>query len=404
MHCVRNVTENLYSVGADDHRIQLFENIHPISKGVSYNAYVLLDEKTVLFDTVDWAVCRQFMENIAFVLDGKPLDYMVINHMEPDHAACLEQILLVYPQVKIISNDKAFSYMKQFGFRVDDANCIRVKEGDTQSFGKHNVTFVMAPMVHWPEAMVCFDTTSGVLFSADAFGTFGALNGVLFNDEVDFQRDWMDEARRYYTNIVGKFGPQVQTLLKKASGLPIQYICPLHGPVWRNNFELFIEKYLRWSSYTPEKKGILIVYASMYGSTEAAAVALASQLIQKGCLEVKVCDVSTTDTSELISMTFQYSHLVLAGVTYNMGIFPKLHDFLADMKALNLQNRTVALIENGTWACTVGKLMAKELEGMKNMRILEENVSLLSVLNDSKMADLENLANALIQSVNETTV
>ena len=235
MYCYRKVTDDYYWVGANDHRLALFENIHPIPRGVSYNAYVLLDEKTVLFDTVDWSASRQFLENVAAVLNGRDLDYMVINHMEPDHGASIEEILIRYPNVKIITTEKAELFMHQFGFTVDGKTEI-VKEGDTKSFGKHTVTFVAAPMVHWPEVMVTFDTTSGVLFSADAFGTFGALDGKLFNDEVDFDRDWLDDARRYYTNIVGKYGPHVQALLKKASGLDIKYICPLHGPVWRNNF------------------------------------------------------------------------------------------------------------------------------------------------------------------------
>ena len=237
MYCVRNVTEDLYWIGANDHRLSLFENIHPIPRGVSYNAYVLLDEKTVLFDTVDWSACRQFLENLEYVLQGRPLDYMIINHMEPDHGASIEEILLRYPKVKIISTEKAFMLMRQFDFHVDGHELIEVKEGDSQTFGKHTVTFIEAPMVHWPEAMVTFDTTNGVLFSADAFGSFGALDGKLFNDEVNFDRDWIDDARRYYTNIVGKYGPHVQLLLKKASGIlkDIKYICPLHGPVWRSN-------------------------------------------------------------------------------------------------------------------------------------------------------------------------
>lgn len=403
MHNVRNVTENLFFVGVDEHRLHLFENIHPISKGVSYNSYVLLDEKTVLFDTVDWSVCRQFMENVAFVLRDRPLDYLVINHMEPDHAASLEQVILKYPDVKIISTEKAFLYMRQFGFDIGNRGIV-VTEGDQMTFGKHNFAFVMAPMVHWPEAMVSFDLTTGTLFAADAFGTFGALNGVLFNDEIDFDRDWIDEARRYYTNIVGKYGPHVQALLKKASTLPIKLICPLHGPVWRNDFGYILDKYNRWSSYTPEKKGVLIVYASMYGNTEQAAVALASQLIQKGFLEVRVCDVSTTHVSELISLSFQYSHIVLASVTYNLGIYPLMHNFLADMKALNLQNRTVAIIENGTWACSAGKQMIKELEGMKNMTILNESMTISSAVNEANAPDIKTIAQALIESLDAATV
>lgn len=399
MNCVRNITEDLFFVGADEHRLNLFENIHPISRGVSYNAYVLLDEKTVLFDTVDWAVCRQFMENVAFALDGRPLDYLVINHMEPDHAASLQQVISTYPEVKVVSTEKAFLYMKQFGFDIGD-RAITVTEGQTMSFGKHEFVFVLAPMVHWPEAMVSFDTTTGTLFSADAFGTFGALNGVLFNDEVNFDRDWIDDARRYFTNIVGKFGPQVQALLKKAGGLNIKLICPLHGPVWRSDFGYILDKYNRWSTYTPEKNGILIAYASMYGNTEQVAGALASKLIQTGFLDVRMCDISTTHVSELISHAFEYSHIVIASPTYNLGIFPPTLTFLHDMKALNLQKRTFALIENGTWACTSGKQMTKEIEEMKDVTILNEKVTINSSLSDDQAGSLDTLAQALLGSMN----
>lgn len=404
MHCVRNITEDLVFLGVDEHRLHLFENIHPIPRGVSYNAYLLLDEKTVLFDTVDWAVCRQFMENLEFSLGGRPLDYLVVNHMEPDHAASLEQVLAAYPEVKVISTEKAFLFMRQFGFDLGDHGSMIVTEGDSMSFGKHNFVFVMAPMVHWPEAMVSFDLTTGTLFAADAFGSFGALNGVLFNDEVDFDRDWIDDARRYYTNIVGKYGPHVQALLKKAGGLEIKLICPLHGPVWRSDFGYILDKYLRWSSYTPEKKGVLIAYASMYGNTEQAAVALASQLIQKGCLDVRVCDVSTTHVSELISLAFQYSHMALASVTYNLGIYPLMHNFLMDMKALNLQNRTVAILENGSWACVSGKLIAKELDSMKNMTILNEGMTISSAVNEANAPNLESIAQSLIDSMATTEI
>nr|HBL05618.1 FprA family A-type flavoprotein [Clostridium sp.] len=330
MFCVRKVTEDLYWVGGNDRRLALFENVHPIPRGVSYNSYLLLDEKTVLFDTVDWSICRQFLENIQAVLNGRPLDYLVINHMEPDHGAAIEEIILRYPDVKIISTEKSFLLMRQFGFEID-GRMEEVVEGDVKSFGKHEITFVAAPMVHWPEAMVTFDTTNGVLFSADAFGSFGALDGKLFNDEVDFDRDWIDDARRYYTNIVGKYGPHVQALLKKASGLDIKMICPLHGPVWRTDLGYLIDKYDKWSRYEPEEKAVMIVYASMYGNTEAAATALATKFVEKGMKNVVMYDVSSTHVSELISETFRVSHVVLASVTYNLGIYPPMHSYLMDM-------------------------------------------------------------------------
>lgn len=399
MHCVRKVTDDLYWVGANDHRLALFENIHPIPRGISYNSYLLLDQKTVLFDTVDWASCRQFLENISMLLDGRQLDYLVVNHVEPDHAASVEEILLRYPKVQIISTEKAFALLRQFGFTVDGRADV-VKEGDTRTFGKHVVTFVAAPMVHWPEVMVTFDTTNGVLFSADAFGSFGALDGKLFNDEVNFDRDWVDDARRYYTNIVGKYGPQVQNLLKKAAKLDIKMICPLHGPVWRSNLGYYLDKYDKWSRYEPEEKGVMIVYGSMYGNTESAAEALAAKLVEKGIANVEMFDVSSTHVSYLISETFRLSHVVLASVTYNLGIYPPMHNYLMDMKALNLQNRTFAILENGSWACTSGKLMRQFLEEeMKNMHVLDEKLTLKSALTEEKLPDLEALADSLTASV-----
>ena len=402
MYCVRNVTENLYWVGANDHRLHLFENIHPIPRGVSYNAYLLLDEKTVLFDTVDWSVCRQLLENVEYLLGERSLDYLVINHMEPDHGASIEEILLRWPQVKIISTEKAFLFMRQFGFQVDGHELIEVKEGDSFSFGKHNVTFVAAPMVHWPEAMVTFDTTNGVLFSADAFGSFGALDGKLFADEVNFDRDWIDDARRYLTNIVGKYGPHIQLLLKKAGGIldQIKYICPLHGPVWRKDLGYFIDKYDKWSRYEPEEKGVLIAYASMYGNTEAAAQALAAKLCEKGVTNVWVYDVSNTHVSYLVSESFRLSHIVLASVTYNLGIYPVMHDYLMHLKGLNLQNRTFALIENGSWAPKSGDLMQKFIEDeMKNMTVLGDRLSVASALHPDKASELESLANSIVESM-----
>ena len=402
MYCVRNITEDLYWVGANDHRLHLFENIHPIPQGVSYNAYLLLDQETVLFDTVDWSAYRQLVENMDYVLGDRPLDWLLINHMEPDHGASIEQILLRYPNVKIISTEKAYMLMRQFGFHPDDHECITVAEGDTHCFGNHTVTFVAAPMVHWPEAMVTFDTTNGVLFSADTFGSFIALDGKLFADEVDFDRDWLDEARRYLTNIVGKYGPHIQLLLKKAGGIldQIKYVCPLHGPVWRENLGYLVEKYDKWSRYEPEEQGVMIAYASMYGNTESAAQALAGKLCEKGCTNVAVYDVSNTHVSYLISEAFKYSHIVLASVTYNLGIYPVMHNFLMDMKALNMQNRTFALIENGSWACKSGDLMQKFIdEELKGMTVLNERLSMASSMGADKKVDLEALADAIIDSM-----
>lgn len=399
MSCVRKVTEDLYWVGVNDKRLHLFENIHPISRGVSYNSYLLMDKKTVLFDTVDWSGCREFLKNIEEVLNGAPLDYLVVNHMEPDHAASMEEVLIRYPKCKVISNEKAFMFMYQFGFNVEGRK-IEVKEGDTKCFGNHTVTFVAAPMVHWPEAMVTFDTTNGVLFSADAFGSFGSLDGKLFNDEVNFDRDWIDDARRYFCNIVGKYGPFVQLLLQKASAVPIKMFCPLHGPVWRTNLDYYIEKHDLWSRYEPEEKGVLIVYASMYGNTEAAAQELASTLCEKGMTNVAVYDVSKTHVSELVAEAFKYSHIVLASVTYNLDIYPVMYDFLHHLKGLNFQKRTFGIIENGTWAIKSGTLMKSYIEeNLKECTVLGASVSVNSAADESNRSEFNGLADALIDSM-----
>lgn len=396
MYNVRKVQEDLIWVGASDHRLNLFENIHPIPRGVSYNSYVLLDEKNVLFDTVDWSVCGQFLENLKHVLDGKKLDVIVIHHVEPDHLASLEEVMLRYPEARIYATAKAITMMEQFGFAVE-GKTQAVKEGDTLELGKHTLTFVMAPMVHWPEVMVSYDSYGKTLFSADAFGTFGALDGKLFNDEVDFDRDWIDDARRYFTNIVGKYGVQTMNLLKKASQLDIEMICPLHGPVWRNNFSYIVEKHQLWATYTPEVKGVMIAYASVYGHTESAAQALASKLVQTGIKDVVVYDVSNTDPSYLVSEAFKYSHIVLASSTYNACVFPKMQDFLEHLKMLNFQNRTIAIMENGSWASMSGNLMRKMLEAMKNMNVLDSTVKINSSLHTEEPLDA--LTEAIKQSM-----
>lgn len=398
MQCSRKITEDLYYVGADDHRLALFENIHPIYHGVSYNSYVLLDESTVLFDTADWAVGQSFLENVTAALGGRELDYMIINHMEPDHAATIGEIILRWPKVKIVTTQKAMQMMSQFGFDAEGRAEI-VKDGDSKSFGKHNITFVMAPMVHWPEVMVSFDTTDGILFSADAFGSFKALDGKLYADEVKFDAEWLDEARRYYTNIVGKFGMQVSTLLNKASKLDIKMICPLHGPIWRKDLGYILDKYTKWASYTPEEKGLMIVYASMYGHTENVAEALAAKLADKGYTNTRLYDVSSTHVSYLISDMFKYSHIVLASVTYNLGIFPPMHSFLADMKALNLQKRTAAILENGSWAPTAAKQIRQELSELKDMNILDVDTTIVSAAKDSDNEKLDRIVDELIKTL-----
>lgn len=401
MHCVRKVTEDLFWVGGNDKRLHLFENIHPIEDGVSYNSYLLLDEKTVLFDTADWSVGRQFIENVEYVLNGRKLDYMVINHMEPDHCASMEEIILRYPDVKIVSTEKALMLMHQFNYTVDE-NFIQVAEGDTMSFGKHNVVFVEAPMVHWPEAMVTFDTTDGVLFSADAFGSFKSLDGALFADEVDFDGEWINEARRYYTNIVGKYGPEVMDLLKKAQTIDIKIICPLHGPVWRKDIGYILDKYIHWATYTPEEKGVLLCYASMYGNTENAAHILATKLHEKGMHNVHMYDVSKTHVSYLIGEAFKYSHLALLSVTYNLNVFPAMENFIQDMKRLNLQKRVVAVVENGSWAPQASVLINETLDEMKQMTVLNEEVSVLSSVSKMTESELDSLADSIIESMSQS--
>lgn len=399
MHCFRKVTNDLYWVGGSDRRLELFENLFPIPRGVSYNSYLLLDEKTVLFDTVDNSIGRQFLDNITALLNGRTLDYLVVNHMEPDHCSMIADLVLRYPDMQIIGNAKTFPMIRQFYTLDLEGKTIAVKEGDTFSSGTHTFRFLMAPMVHWPEVMLTYDETDKVLFSADAFGTFGALNGTIFNDEMDFDRDWLDDARRYYTNIVGKYGMQVQNVLKKASALDIRIICPLHGPIWRSNLAYLLEKYDIWSSYRPEVKGVMIAYASMYGNTENLANVLACKLAEAGITNLTVHDVSRSDVSELIADSFKYSHIVLAAPTYNGGVYPAMSNLLEDMNALGIKNRTVAVLGNGTWAPTSAKLIEARLAEMKGMTLLTENFAVKSALQDEQIKDLDELCAKIAETL-----
>ena len=395
MYCVRNVTNDLFWVGGNDRRLALFEGVYDVPKGVSYNSYLLMDEKTVLMDTVDHSVDRVFFENIEHVLSGRTLDYLVVQHMEPDHAATIQEVVRRYPSVTVVCNEKIAKMMEQF-FTFDvSARSKLVREGDVLETGRHKLTFVMAPMVHWPEVMVTYDLTDQILFSADAFGTFGAIDGALFADEVDFFRDYLDEARRYYCNIVGKYGTQVTALLTKAAGLELKLVCPLHGFVWRRNIGDFVEKYLNWATYTPEEQGVVLAYASVYGNTANAAEILACRLREKG---VKVCmfDVSMTPASHIIGAAFRYSHLVFASTTYNAGIFVNMENLLHDLAAHNLRNRTVAFVENGSWAPTSGKLM-RNIVAPLGWKELGEPVTVRSSV--KKTEALENLAQAIADSM-----
>ena len=400
MYCVKKIQDDLFWVGGSDRRLALFENAFPIPRGVSYNSYLLLDEKTVLFDTVDGAILDNFCENIAHVLDGRDLDYVFVHHMEPDHSSSLERVLRKYPNAKIVTNAKTVIYIKQFfDFENIDEKIVVVKEGETFSTGKHNFAFVLAPMVHWPEVMVSFDTATGTLFSADAFGTFGAMNGNIFADQVDFEKEWLDDARRYYTNIVGKYGPQVKSLLEKAATLDIKMICPLHGPIWRENIGWYVDKYMKWATYTPEDKAVVIAYGSVYGNTENAMNILACKLGDLGVRNIKMYDVSNTHSSQLVSEAFRASNLVFASITYNNGIFTNMKNVLEDLKNHNIQNRTVALVENGTWGPLANKQMKEIVEGMKNMTILHETVTIKSSLKESQMDTLDSMAKAIYESM-----
>ena len=398
MYCTRKVADDLIWVGADDRRLAMFEGVYSVPRGVSYNSYLLLDEKTVVFDTVDHAVEKTFRENVEHGLNGRTLDYLVVQHMEPDHSATIRTLLMLYPEAEVVCSKKTEGMLRQFFGDAVKMNIKVVGEGDTLKTGKHEFTFLAAPMVHWPEVIVTYDLTTKTLFSADAFGTFGALNGALFADEVDFFRDYLDEARRYYTNIVGKYGVQVQALLKKAATVEIKTICPLHGFVWRENIGAYLEKYQKWSLYEPEVNGVMIAYASVYGNTENAANILACRLRDKG-IKTTMFDVSVAETSEVVAASFQYSHLVFAAPTYNGGIFIKMDEVLRDIEAHSLKNRTVAFMENGTWAVTCGKQMKEIFAGLKGMNIIEDTVTIKSALADGQEAQIEKLAEAIAETM-----
>lgn len=396
MQLSRKIAEDTYYVGSSDRRLELFENIYPIERGVSYNSYMVMDEKTVLLDTVDHSVSRQFMENVRYVLDGRNLDYLIVNHVEPDHLSSIDSIVREYPECKIVGNAKTLQFISQF-YDFDVASrAMSVKEGDVLNTGKHAFTFVFAPMVHWPEVMVTYDQETKILFSADAFGTFGALSGNLFADELDFEREWLDDARRYYLNIVGKYGVQVMNLLKKASSVDIAMICPLHGPIWRENLAWFIDKYKTWASYEAEDDGVVIVYSSIYGNTEQAMNYLALKLADLGVRNIHMYDASKTDSSYLLSECFRYSKAVFASSTYNLEIFPKMESLLLDLKAHLFQNRKVAVVECGTWALQSGKKMIDILNAMKGIEIVnDKQVSILSNARGSVLSSLDELADNL---------
>ncbi len=398
MYCTKKITDDLIWVGANDRRLAMFEGVYSVPNGVSYNSYLLLDDTTVLFDTVDKAVGGVFFQNVEHALGGRNLDFVVIQHMEPDHSATLGELLLRYPDVKVVCNQKILDMITQF-FNLDlSKKAFVVKEGTTLNTGHHTLRFFMAPMVHWPEVMVTYDETTGTLFSADAFGTFGSLNGAIFADEVDFANDYMSEARRYYCNIVGKYGNQVQALLKKLHAVDLKMICPLHGFVWRRNLEDFFDKYVKWSTYTPEDTGVMIAYASVYGNTENTAEIISSRLRDRG-INTVMYDVSVTPASEIIAAAFRWSHLLFASTTYNAGIFVSMEELLHDLAAHNIQNRTVAFVENGSWAPTSGKLMKDIIGSCSDMTILDETLTLKSSLKPEQEAQIDALVEAISATI-----
>ena len=378
------ITDDILYVGVNDHQVDLFEGQYVVPHGMSYNSYVIRDEKIAVMDTVDAKFTHEWLDNLAGALEGKKPDYLIVQHMEPDHAANIHNFMKVYPDTTVVANGKTFTMMGNF-FRDMDltGKTLEVKSGDTLCLGKHTLAFVFAPMVHWPEVMVTYDTTEKVLFSADGFGKFGAL---------DVEEDWDDEARRYYIGIVGKYGAQVQNLLKAAATLDIQTICPLHGPVLTENLGHYLEKYNIWSSYAVESEGVMIAYTSVYGHTKKAVELLAEKLREKGCPQVVVCDLARTDMSKAVENAFRYGKLVLATTTYNSEIFPFMRDFIQHLTERNYQKRTVGLIENGTWAPMAAKVMKKMMEGCKNITWLEPVVKIMSSLSQENMDQLEAVA------------
>ncbi len=397
MNCTKKVLDDLIWVGANDRRLAMFEGVYSVPRGVSYNSYLLLDEKTVLFDTVDKAVGSLFFQNLEFALAGRKLDYVVVQHMEPDHSATLLELVLRYPDIQIICNQMTLNMIGNFFNRDFSKQTTIIKDGDTFCSGNHHFHFLSAPMVHWPEVMMTYEEENGILFSADAFGTFGALNGAIFADEVDFDADYLDEARRYYTNIVGKYGEQVQQVLKKAHSVEVKMICPLHGFVWRRRLESYIDRYVKWATYTPEEEGVVVAYASVYGNTENVAEIISSKLRDQG-IKTVMFDVSVTPSSEIVAACFRYSHLVFCSTTYNAGIFISMDELLRDLQSHNIQNRTVAFVENGSWAPTSGKLMREIISSCQNMRIIDKTVSIRSSLKPAQEQDVD----ALVQAISDT--
>lgn len=400
MHNTKEVSKGLYWVGGNDRRLQRFENLFPLRFGVSYNSFLIIDEMTCLLDTVDSSISQLFLDNIEHVLNGRTLDYLVVNHMEPDHCGNIENIIRRYPDVRFIGNAKTFQFFEQFYAFDASKNYQIVKDGEELDLGSRKLRFYTAPMVHWPEVMMTLDFTNHILFSADAFGTFGAHNGTYFADEMDYRRDYLDEARRYYSNIVGKFGTPVQGIMRKLSNEVIEMICPLHGPIYRNDeLALILDKYDKWSKYIPETHSALIIYGTMYNNTENIADNLATRLGEYGVRDMRVYDVSEFDPSYLVSEAWKYSHIVIATPTYNTNVFYKVYNLLHELASLNLQNRKFSIIVNSTWGGTTLETIQSLLEKMKNIEIVGEPLMVKSTLRDHNLLELDALAKDIANSI-----
>lgn len=397
MHNTRKIKEDIYYLGASDRRIELFENVYPVSQGMSYNSYLITDEKTCLMDSVDESIRGQFLENLQYALNGRNLDYMVVQHMEPDHCSIVPELFRMYPDMKLVASLQAFKMMENFYSLQTEERRLVVKECDTLELGKHTLKFIAAPMVHWPEVLMTYDVTDKILFSADAFGSFGAMSGNIFADEIDWDKDFKDEARRYYVNIVGKYGPQTQNVLKKASTLDIQMICPLHAHIWRKDLSKIISLYDKWSKYEAEKDSVVIFYGSIYGNTQNAAEILAMQLAENGMENVEVFDTSKTHVSFLVSKAFEYKTLVFAAATYNAEIFDTVQNLITELKNHNLSNRRIGLIENGSWAPVAASKMKSQLETLKNMEVVDPVVKVVSSVTAKNVKELSALAKELMK-------
>ncbi len=402
MHCTRKIADELYYVGGSDRRLDKFENLLPLTRGVSYNSYVILDKKTCLMDTIDTSLTRTFLDNLEYVLNGRKLDYLVVHHMEPDHAYNLTQVLYRHPETKVVGNLKTFGFIHNFfpELNLEDKKIV-VKEGDTLDLGTHKLHFCLTPMVHWPEVMMSFEEKEGWAFTADAFGTFDSLDGNLFADQLDFEHERLAEARRYYANIIGKYGFQVQMAFKKLLPLPIKMILPLHGPIYRTKEDIsfIVDKYQKWSTYTPETKGVIIVYGTMYGDTGVSSDILADDLSELGVKDIQVYDASKVDPSYLVSEAFRVSNIVILSPTYNATIYPAIDTFITDFLRMGLQNRTFTLGQNGSWVPQALNLIKSKLDAGKNYSYTSTEISIASSLNDEQLDTLKQMAKEIKETL-----